>query len=114
MERDADFLTYDVVDYQPSRLKKLLDFDKYFRQVDILFSLEEIAQECAKKGKTVLFCDNGNKIIEFNALSDKLKPGDMIVTHDWGVEIKEKDIELSGLKTLEIDKKAQLAFFEKL
>jgi len=44
----------------------------------------------------------------------KLKSGDIIITHDWGVEIKEKDIELSGLKTLEIDKKAQLAFFERV
>lgn len=114
LERNSEFLTYDLFEYEQTKLKKLLNFDKHFRQVDILFALDEIAEECGKPGKTVLFCDNGNKIIEFNALSDKIKKGDMIITHDWGVEIKPEQVEMSGLKKLLIDKETQLAFFERL
>lgn len=114
IQRNADFITYDVVDYEDSLLKRHLNFEDYFRKRDILFSLDEIAEECKEDGRTFLFCDNGNKIIEFNALSDKIKEGDIIAAHDWGVEIKEDDIETGGLVKIHEDKEAQLVFFMKL
>lgn len=35
------------------------------------------------QGTTLVLCDGGNKIGEFNALSDFLKPGDFIMAHDY-------------------------------
>lgn len=42
--------------------------------------------------RVVLFCDNGNKIKEFNKFAKYLKPGDIIFVHDWDNEIKMLDI----------------------
>lgn len=43
--------------------------------------------------KTLIFCDGGNKVNEFNYYSQFLKPGDCIVTHDWNTEISQSDIQ---------------------
>lgn len=45
-------------------------------------------------GVTIVLCDGGNKIGEFNILSDFLKPGDFILAHDYAInkEFFEKEI----------------------
>lgn len=35
------------------------------------------------EGRTVLFVDGGNKKIEFNCLAEYIKPGDIILAHDY-------------------------------
>ena len=42
-----------------------------------------LAAEVAKPGRTVVLCDNGNKVLEFNLFATYLKPGDFIFTHDY-------------------------------
>jgi hypothetical protein len=45
---------------------------------------EEIVKNLIQKsGQTVLFCDNGNKVREFNLFSGYLKSGDIILAHDY-------------------------------
>ena len=39
-------------------------------------------------GKTLLFCDGGNKPLEVNTFGPMLHPGDVIAAHDWGCEIR--------------------------
>jgi len=34
-------------------------------------------------GPTIIFCDGGNKIAEFNCLAEHIKPGDIILAHDY-------------------------------
>jgi len=46
----------------------------------------------SKPGRTILFCDNGNKIWEFLTFVPHLKAGDIVAVHDWGAEIKEQHI----------------------
>lgn len=36
-----------------------------------------------KNGTTIVMCDGGNKIKEFNQISKLLKPGDIIMCHDY-------------------------------
>jgi len=40
------------------------------------------------KGKVLILCDGGNKVYEFNLISDYIKPGDFIMAHDY---ISDKD-----------------------
>ena len=55
-------------------------------------------------GRVLLYCDNGDKIREFNTYASYLKSGDVVMTHDRPKEIKVSDIEETvvrcGLKPL--------------
>jgi hypothetical protein len=46
-------------------------------------SLKDLKPFIQEPGLTVVLCDGGNKITEFNFLSDYLKPGDIIMAHDY-------------------------------
>jgi predicted O-methyltransferase YrrM len=37
-------------------------------------------------GTTIVFCDGGDKVKEFNVLSDFLKVGDLILAHDFAID----------------------------
>jgi cephalosporin hydroxylase len=40
----------------------------------------------------ILFCDNGNKPLEFRTFAPQLHPGDVIAVHDWDNEFSPLDI----------------------
>jgi len=90
------FITYDI---EGSSLKYSDVFSKInidARNKNIFENEEEIAQIIQSKGTTVLLCDNGNKIREFNTFSRYLKSGDFIFAHDYS---KDRDFfmrEMSG------------------
>jgi cephalosporin hydroxylase len=44
---------------------------------------------------TVLFCDDGDKPREVALFAPLLEPGDLVVVHDWNVEIIGEDIPLT-------------------
>lgn len=44
---------------------------------------EEITKFLSKTGRNLIMCDGGNKIKEFNILSQYLKVGDVIMAHDY-------------------------------
>lgn len=65
--------------------------------------IEEIRESIGRPGRTVLFCDNGNKRAEVNLYVPHLNPGDYLALHDWGHEIFLRDIEGMPLKEYEIE-----------
>lgn len=50
---------------------------------DSLIKTEEITQFIQRPGKTIVMCDGGSKQDEFRILSPLLKPGDIIMAHDY-------------------------------
>ena len=44
-------------------------------------------QEFAAEGKTMFYCDGGNKPLELRSCASILKPGDLLVTHDYMPEV---------------------------
>jgi cephalosporin hydroxylase len=76
------YITYDIHDTPNYKdLFKRLDID--FRKKDIFANENEIAEEIKKEDITILFCDGGDKIKEFNIFSKYLKKGDVILAHDY-------------------------------
>jgi len=76
------YITYDIFDTPNYKdLFNRLDVD--FRQKDIFANEQEIVEEIQKEDVTILFCDGGNKIKEFNIFSNYLKKGDVILAHDY-------------------------------
>jgi cephalosporin hydroxylase len=52
--------------------------------------------------KTLIFCDGGNKRKELDVFGGLLKPQDLIVVHDWGMEIYgPESAEIMGRHNLE-------------
>jgi cephalosporin hydroxylase len=63
-------------------------FDKSYRNL----AKPDIAKNfIQQEGTTLVLCDGGSKINEFNLLSDFLKPGDIIMAHDY-IDTKENFI----------------------
>ena len=46
---------------------------------------EETKQLIQSPGRTIIFVDGGNKKAEFNCLAEYIKPGDIILAHDYVV-----------------------------
>ncbi len=105
--RQVDFHTYDLCNWKKSSHSfsengfednRVAFMEPYLDPCfDIGDILEEplktqIAKLIAKEGRTVLFCDNGKKKLEFNNYAPYLKPGDIIIVHDWKKEINPPDI----------------------
>jgi hypothetical protein len=42
----------------------------------------------SQNGKTLILCDGGNKISEFNTYSEYLKKGDFIMAHDYSFDLE--------------------------
>jgi len=55
-------------------------FSKSYRDLDKPEMVEDFIKQ---PGTTVVLCDGGSKINEFNLLSDFLKVGDIIMAHDY-------------------------------
>lgn len=100
---DCDLITYDV--NFPFFLKEKINGKKINILVKNLFSenysdfksnLEknEIYDYINNSGRTIVFCDGGSKKNEFNLISSLLKPGDIIMAHDYSYdeEIFKKEI----------------------
>lgn len=44
---------------------------------------EMVVPYIQREGTTIVLCDGGNKVTEFNTLSPHIKPGDYILCHDY-------------------------------
>ena len=51
-----------------------------------LAGLPEVKDFIQSTGNTIVLCDGGNKIAEFNILSEFLKSGDIILAHDYAFD----------------------------
>ena len=110
---DCEILTYDIYcrqDYQ-EMISEGIDvrIENIFNN-DYTSVSEFVKEFINQEGLTLVLCDGGNKILEFNILSNFLKSGDIIMAHDYAKdhekfvneinlkywnwhEISEKDIE---------------------
>jgi len=90
--------TYDN-EPKDDEYKQLIAYLGVTRYTADLFSMaDEIAREIASPGKTILICDNGNKVLEFNNFASALKAGDVIMAHDY-YRFMTQDPEILGPET---------------
>jgi predicted O-methyltransferase YrrM len=88
MQIPCDILTYDI--HEKSWYKDLTDMGIDVR-IENIFSNEyqtlsqEVIDFIRLDGTTIVLCDGGDKVREFNILSDYLKKGDFILGHDYAV-----------------------------
>ena len=93
IHQQAQFVTYDI---KPCRNRVLTALGVDFRQKSCWEAETEIATFIQSQGRTLLFCDGGNKIREFNVFAPHLKPGDVIMAHDYAVSRDEWNEHLRG------------------
>jgi len=75
-------------------VQKLLDaIGTVFECVDIFTKVDEIANLIKRPGRTLLYCDNGDKAKELEIWGAYLKPGDVVLVHDYTEEIKDADLD---------------------
>ena len=83
------FVTYDIKDHISNQdLHNSLKTNKKISDVFNLETQNEIKHLIQQEGVTVIFCDGGNKIKEFNIFSKYLKKGDFILAHDYSKTIE--------------------------
>lgn len=85
---ECDILTFDI--YEKSWYNELSKMGIDVR-IENIFSNEyqtlsqEVIDFIRLEGTTIVLCDGGDKVREFNILSDYLKKGDFILGHDYAV-----------------------------
>ena len=94
---DVDFVTqYQVSRNQEPPVRKAKDewFNEkcFFYLEDVLVPNEKLITLCKDVRKKILYCDNGNKPLETQIYAPLLNSGDMLGVHDWGIEIKQSDV----------------------
>ena len=86
IDLNLDILSYDINGRQGYDSLKEHDIDVRTDNI-FLDNYSTISPEVIKyiqqDGITVILCDGGNKIYEFNVLSNYLKNGDFIMAHDY-------------------------------
>jgi len=91
MVRKAEINTFDIID--PDYIDQFSRFGITYHKIDVLSdTAQEIIRNAISKGRTFLLCDNGNKKEELLLYYKMLKEGDFLLVHDWGYEIKNKDL----------------------
>jgi len=101
----GEFITYDKSSafLEMGRGKVLFQkFEVDFREADIFEpkTINEIRKLIEAPDRVFIYCDNGNKVDEFNTYACFLKPDDIIGVHDWMEEIVVKDISVDVMKHL--------------
>ena len=77
MNREADFITYDINSPEKTVLRDMFAFEASFKKKDIFTDVKNIKAEITSPGRTVLFCDGGDKTREFKLFSPVLKIGEI-------------------------------------
>lgn len=88
---DITFITYDIQPFvhelpKINNLFKILNINYKIKNINNSF--DEIKNEIQKDGVTLLLCDGGDKVNEFNTFSNYLKNNDIIMAHDYAVNDK--------------------------
>lgn len=58
---------------------------------------QEVINYIQEEGPTIILCDGGNKIAEFNVLSKFLKQGDFILAHDYASTEQHFQTSINGI-----------------
>ena len=95
------FVTFDRVDHRTAgpdrtfgnREAAAADLGDAFVCADVLAN-PEVVIGAIRGRRVVLLCDNGDKPREVALFAPELRPGSVLVAHDWGTEIGWEDIPL--------------------
>jgi len=88
---NVEIYSYDRISYP---LKSIFRSNVTFVIADILSEPHpDIVRLCKSKPRKLLYCDNGNKIREFELYATHLNEDDLLGVHDWGKEIRYSDVE---------------------
>jgi hypothetical protein len=83
---DTKFISYDILEYNWYQDMRNNGIDVRVENVfydDYKDVKQEVIDFIRNDGTTLILCDGGNKIGEFNLLSDFMKSGDFIMAHDY-------------------------------
>jgi cephalosporin hydroxylase len=84
---NTELRKYDINDpqylYQHNKNIDIRVKNIFNHQYDELIEKEEIIDFITQDGPTIVLCDGGSKINEFNILSHHIKKGDVIMAHDY-------------------------------
>lgn len=88
ISNNKTFVTYDITDFiQNKQLFLKLNIDRRLSNVFTQQTMAEIVSLIQRNGVTVIFCDGGNKIAEFNYFGQYLKKNDYILAHDYAIDM---------------------------
>lgn len=65
------------------KFKEIPNISFHERNIFFKNSIAEIANHIQEHGRALVLCDNGNKIREVDTFAPYLKPGDVIMAHDY-------------------------------
>lgn len=111
LQRRAEFYAYDIGKFSPTRVIRELGITKHFRMIDIFSIEDEIGKIIKKEGKTIVYCDGGDKARELEVFSKYLKKGDIIAVHDWGTEVRSYPDYLTEIYSKECDEEGMTRIF---
>lgn len=111
---DCEFFTFDIDQKRSGAIGKKIrnmGFSAELTNIFDLKTIEKVSKLISKTGRSLVLCDGGKKIKEINMFSKFLKPGDIIMAHDyfhdkeayrkqkdWGwCEITNKDVKAKNL-----------------
>lgn len=85
---DTPIRTFDVIEspyYEKLRTHNIeINIENIFDQAYLnLVKPERIVPYIQEEGTTIVFCDGGHKIGEFNSIAPHIKTGDYILAHDY-------------------------------
>lgn len=81
---NAEIITYDVIE---TKHKVTLEENNISVNVQSVFEdYDAVEDYISRKGQTLVLCDGGNKIKEFEVFSRILKSGDIIMAHDYSYD----------------------------
>ena len=81
---NSRFITYDISEDKCNQIKKLIDgIDIRCKDVNDVFTLNEIEIEISKSKKTLILCDGGDSAKDISEITPLMKKGDIIMGHDY-------------------------------
>lgn len=83
----GDIYTYDIKEFEFTN--KLLSKENIHYNIKDIYKSPEIEELLASNKRVLLLVDGGVKIKAFNYFIKFLKPGDVIMAHDYFVSVKE-------------------------
>jgi len=87
LELDTKIRTYDTNRFSSQKILEEngvdLRIENIFSQDYMKVISQEVIEYIQEPGITLVLCDGGFKIGEFNLLSEFIKPGDFIMAHDY-------------------------------
>jgi len=112
IQRKAEFFTYDIGKFTPPRVVREIGLTKHFKMVDVFTIEKEIGALIKKEGRSIVYCDGGNKARELQVFSQYLKQGDIIAVHDWGTEVDSYPLFLIEIYSKECNDEGMTRIFQ--